>query len=151
MPIFPRPARPRDAFADLRLLWSENPRHRWPILGLSIALTSVIIWAFYVDSKSPPPPREIIYVESWMADRKDSDILKQQKADLARYEAALAARQKDFQGFADAFGIEWQKDAERNRAQRQAVIAAVNARLDKQIAEAEARERGAAPAKGNER
>ncbi len=147
MPIFPRPARPREAFADLRALWSENPRHRWPILGLSMVLTSLLIWAFHVDSQTPPPQRQIIYVESWMADRKDSDILKKQKADLARYEAALQSRQKDFQGFADAFGIEWQKDAERNRAQREAVITAVNARLDKQIAEAEARERSEAPAK----
>lgn len=148
MPIFPRPARPREAFADLRALWSENPRHRWPILGLSIALTSVIIWAFYVDSKSPPRPREIIYVESWMADRKDSDVLKKQKADLARYEEALKARQKDFQGFADAFGVEWREEAERNRAQREAVIAAVNKKIDERIAKAEAREAAAAKDSG---
>lgn len=151
MPIFPRPARPREAFADLRALWSENPRHRWPILGLSMALTSVLIWAFYVDSKAPPPPRQIIYVESWMADRKDSDVLKKQKADLARYEAALESRQKDFQGFADAFGIEWRADAERNAAQRKAVIEAVNKKIDERIVEAEAREAAAAAKQGADR
>ncbi len=143
MPIFPRPAKPREAFADLRALWSENPRHRWPLLGLSMVLTSLIIWAFHLDSRTPPKEREIIYVESWMADRKDSDVLRKQKADLARYEAALESRQKDFQGFADAFGIEWREEAERNSAQRKAVIAAVNKQIDERIAKAEAREAAA--------
>lgn len=140
MPIFPRPVAPKSAIADLRDVFRAPVPHKLPLLALSATLTGLLIWAFYVDSKPAPVGPQIIYVESWMADRRDSDILKQQKQDLARYETALQSKQEEFQRLADNFGIEWRADAERNRVQRVAVIAAVNKQLDERIAEAEARE-----------
>jgi hypothetical protein len=146
MQILPRPVSPKSAFADLRDLVAGPLPHKWPILALSIALTSLIIWAFYLDARVPlSNEKEIIYVESWMADRKDSDILKRQKADLAAYEVLLEEKQREFQHVADRFGIDWKEDEVRNKARRLAVIAAVNKRLDTRIAEAEAREAGRAP------
>lgn len=152
MPILPRPVSPKSALGDLRDMLAGPLPHKWPLLILSMALTSLIIWAFYLDARPAPQPPEIIYVESWMADRKDSTILEQQKADLAQYETALEKKQREFQTVADTFGIDWRRDEERNRVRRQAVIAAVNKRLDGRIAAARAREAAegkAAPERGD--
>lgn len=148
MPILPRPVSPKSALADLRVLVTGPRPHKWPILGLSVALTALIIWAFYLDARVPiSNEKEIIYVESWMADRKDSDILKRQKADLADYELLLEKKQREFQSVADRFGIDWKEEEARNKARRLAVIAAVNKRLDARIVEAESREAAKAPAR----
>jgi len=148
MSIFPRPVSPRSAFADLKLMFSPDRPHRWGLLGLSAALTFLIIWAFQMDSRLPPKEREIIYVESWMADRRDSDIIRRQMVDLANYEAGLEKRQERFQRVADMVGIEWREEEAKNREQRKAIIAAVQKRLEERLAEALAREaaQGKAPA-----
>lgn len=142
----PRPVSPKSALSDLREMLIEPRAHKWPVLGLSITLTAIILWGFTLDARQvadAKPQREIIYVQNWTADRKDSDILAQQKIDVARYEAALEAKQKEFQSVADRLGIEWRQDAERNRERRRAIIEAVNARIDRQIAQAKAREAAA--------
>jgi len=148
MSIFPRPVSPRSAFADLKLMFSPDRPHRWGLLGLSAALTFLIIWAFQIDSRLPPKEREIIYVESWMADRRDSDIIRRQMVDLANYEAGLEKRQERFQRVADMVGIEWREEEAKSREQRKAIIAAVQKRLDERLAEALAHEaaQGKAPA-----
>jgi len=142
MAILPRPVSPKSAFADLMDMLRGNRPHKWPVLALSVTLTAIIIWGFYLDSNPGiEKKKEIIYVESWMADRKDSDVIRQQKADLANYEAALETKQREFQSVADRFGIDWRKDEARNRERRQAIIAAINKQLDQRLANAEARER----------
>ncbi|MET0365557.1 MAG: hypothetical protein ABW169_12980 [Sphingobium sp.] len=140
MSIFPRPVSPKSALTDLLDMLTERRRHKWPLLLLSITLTAVVIWAFAHDARGPKPERQIIYVESWMANRKDSVIIEQQKKDLALYEAALLRKQKEFQALADRFGIDWRKDEARNKAQREAVLVAVNKQLDDRIAAAKKRE-----------
>jgi hypothetical protein len=133
---------PKNALLDFKDMFTGPRPHKWPLLGLAMAVTGIILWGFYHDSKAPKLPREIIYVESWMADRKDSMILERQKADLAIYEAALEKKQKEFQHVADLVGLEWRKDEARNRAQRLEVLTAVNKQLDAKIAAAKAREAG---------
>lgn len=140
MAIFPRPVSPKSAFADLLDVLSGPLPHKWPLLVLSVVLTAVIFWAFAYDTRPPKPERQIIYVESWMADRKDSTIIAEQKADLAAYEAALEKKQKEFQHVADMVGIEWREDEARNKTRRLAVIAAINKHLDEKIAAAKKRE-----------
>jgi len=140
MAIFPRPVSPRSAFADLRDMFSAERPHRWTLLALSCALTALLLWGFMLDSRIPPKPREIIYVESWMNDRKDSDIIRQQMADIAEYEQALEKKQVEFQKVADMFGIEWREDEMRNRTRRAEVIAAIQKRLGERLAKAEAQE-----------
>jgi len=146
MPIFPRPVSPRSAFADLREMFSPDRPYRWPLLALSAVLTGLMLWGLALDSRIPERPREITYVESWMADRKDSDIIRKQISDLAAYEASLVKKQGTYQELADTFGIEWREEAARNDAQRKAVIAAIHKRLQERLAAAEARE--AQPAAG---
>lgn len=140
MAIFPRPVAPSSAFADLRDMFSRDRPYRWTLLGVSVALTGVLLWGFMLDSRTPPKPREIFYVESWMSDRKDSDIIRQQIKDLAAYEAALAKKQREFQKVADSLGIDWRKDEARNSEQRKAVEAVIQKRLQERLAAAEARE-----------
>jgi len=140
MPIFPRPVSPKSALADLIDMLTGPLPHKWPLLLLSITLTGLILWGFNHDARGPKPERQIIYVESWMKDRKDSTIMEQQKRDLGLYEAALEKKQKEFQSVADKFGIEWRADEERNKARRLAVLAAVNKQLDERIAAAKRRE-----------
>jgi len=140
MPIFPRPVSPRSAFADLREMFSPDRPHRWTLLALSATLTGLMLWGFVLDSRIPEPPREIIYVESWMADRKDSDIIRKQIADLNAYEAGLVKKQGTYQKLADTFGIEYREEAARSEAQRKAVLAAIHKRLRERLAAAEARE-----------
>jgi len=148
MAIFPRPVSPRSALADLRDMFSPDRPHRWTLLALSCTLTGVLLWGLLLDSRIPPKEREIIYVESWMNDRKDSDIIREQMKDLAGYEAAFQKKQGEYQKMADMFGIEWRADAERNRIQREQVIAAIQKKLAERLAAAEAREAAAAAGHG---
>jgi hypothetical protein len=143
MAIFPRPVSPKNAMSDLWSYFRQNRPHKWPLLGLSLALTWVIIWTFMVDANTNTMPtrNKIIYFQSWDANRSDAAIILQQKMDLAKSEAALAQQQKRMQGFADAFGIEWKEEAARNGARRKEAVKAVEAQLDDRLAKAEAKEK----------
>lgn len=142
MAIFPRPVSPKSALSDLWSYFGKDRPHKWPLLGLSVAFTWVIIWAFIVDANTNTMPtrNKIIYVESWDANRSDAAIILQQKIDLAKSEVALAQQQKRMQGFADAFGIEWKEEAARNGARHREALKYVNAQLDARLAKAEAEE-----------
>ncbi|HEX7782844.1 MAG TPA: hypothetical protein VF509_08555 [Sphingobium sp.] len=146
MAIFPRPVSPKSAFNDFWAYFTESRAHKWPLLGLSVAVTWVIIWAFVIDGKTNIMPRQnkIIYVESWNANRTDAAIILQQKMDLARGEIALRKKQKEMQGLADSFGIDWRADAARNSAKREEALKYINAQLDARLAKAEAAESGKA-------
>ena len=140
MAIFPRPVTPKSAITDLREMFSPDRPHRWSILALSVTLTGLVLWGFALDTRAPKKEREIYYVESWMADRKDSDIIRQQMKDLDKYEAALNKKQDEFQRLADGLGIEWREEEARNTAQRKAVMVAIHKRLDERLAKAEVKE-----------
>ncbi|MDR7155206.1 MULTISPECIES: hypothetical protein [Sphingobium] len=138
MAIFPRPVSPKRAAHDLWGYFLEQRPHKWPLLGLSAAITYVIIWAFIVDgnTNTMPTRNKIIYVKSWDASRSDAAVILQQKMDIARYEVALAAKQKDMQKIADMVGIEWREDAARNSARRKEALERIDAMLDARLAEA---------------
>lgn len=139
MAIFPRPVSPKSALSDLWGYFRENRPHKWPLLGLSAAMTWLIIWAFIVDANTNTMPtrNKIIYFESWDANRSDATIILQQKMDLARRDAILQKRQKEMQGVADAFGIDWRQDEARNTARRKEAVKEINAMLDARLAKAE--------------
>ena len=145
MAIFPRPVSPKSALGDLWSYFRENRPHKWPLLGLSMAITWVIIWVFMVDANTNTMPtrNKIIYVQSWDASRSDAAIILQQKIDLAKSEAALQKRQKQMQGWADAFGIDWRTEEARNSARRKEALKQINAQLDSRLAKAEAAEKDA--------
>lgn len=142
MAIFPRPVSPKSALGDFWSYFIEQRAHKWPLLGLSLALTWIIIWAFLIDGRTNIMPRQnqIIYVRNWDANRSDADIILQQKLDLARREVALRKKQKEMQKVADIFGIEWRDEEARNTARREKALKIINAQLDARLAQAEAAE-----------
>lgn len=146
MAIFPRPVSPKSAASDLWSYFRENRPHKWPLLGLSVAITWVIIWAFIVDANTNTMPtrNKIIYFQSWDAKRSDATIILQQKMDLARRDAAVQSKQKEMQKVADVFGIDWRKDEARNSARRKEAVKEINAMLDARLVKAQADEKPAA-------
>lgn len=143
MAIFPRPVSPKSAFGDFWSYFSEKRAHKWPLLGVSAAITWVIIWTFVLDSRTNTMPtrNKIIYFQSWDAHRPDAAIILQQKIDLAKSEEALRRTQKNMQTIADISGIEWRDEAERNNAKRSVAIKAINKQLDDRLIKAEAAEK----------
>ncbi|MCI4590614.1 hypothetical protein MOK15_10965 [Sphingobium sp. BYY-5] len=145
MAIFPRPVSPKSALGDFWGYFRQQRQHKWPLLGLSIALTWVIVWTFIIDANTNTMPtrNKIIYVESWDANRSDAAVILQQKIDFAKREAALQTQQHKMQGWADAFGIEWREEEARNTARRKEAVKQIDALLDKRLAKAEATEKTA--------
>lgn len=146
MAIFPRPVSPKSAASDLWSYFRANRPHKWPLLGVSIALTYLIVWTFVKDANTNTMPtrNKIIYVESWDANRSDAQIILQQKIDLAKGELALKKQQQKMQKLADMVGIDWREEEARNAARRKVVLKEVNADLDARLARAKAAEKGQA-------
>lgn len=83
MAIFPRPVAPLRAIRDLRLFLVSRQKHELIFGFLSIAITTLLIAGFYVDSRVEKPwKRDIQYVESWPLDRSLEQIRAQQKIDM---------------------------------------------------------------------
>ncbi len=98
MPILPRPASPRALWADLRAFWAARPRHQWVAAALALVAPAAIVTAFYFDARTNILPGErIMFIDSWRVDRSDAEIIAKQKADKAARDAALRARQREFQ------------------------------------------------------
>lgn len=141
MAIFPRPVSPQNAAGDLWAYLSQKRAHRWPLLGVSAALTWAIVWLFVLDANTNTMPKQdqIQYFENWRANRSDVAVILQQKKDLADRVAALHAKQKQMQKVADMFGVEWREEAKRNAAKEAEAVRILNAQLDKRLAEAQAK------------
>jgi len=97
MPL-PRPASPRFLWADLKAFWQQRPRHQYLAGALAILIPIGIIVAFYFDAQTNIlPDEQIIYVESWGADRSVEEIEAKQKADLEERRAFREERRRQFQ------------------------------------------------------
>jgi hypothetical protein len=101
MPL-PRPASPRALWADLRAFASERRPHHWVAAGLAIAMPVAIIFLFVLDGRTNIlPGPQLIYVESWPANRSDEEIKAQQKIDQAARDKANKERQEQFKRLDD--------------------------------------------------
>ena len=102
----PRPSSPRVLLADLKAFTRERSRHQWIAAFFAIVMPIVILVGFYYDSRTNIAPGEqLIYVESWSADRTDEEIIAQQKIDQKAKEARAAERQRQFQKLEKQLGI----------------------------------------------
>jgi hypothetical protein len=98
MSWFPRPASPRAVFADLKSFTGQRSRYQWAGLAVAVAMPLLIIAGFYHDaSHGIAPGPQLIYAESWPANRTDEQIKADQKRDQARREAMIKERQRQFQ------------------------------------------------------
>jgi len=107
MPWFPRPVGPRSAFRDLAAFMRQRSREQ--VIGASLAFLStvIIVILFLVDSKiNTAPSPQIVYVDSWSANRTDAEIVTQQKEDQAKRRAAEAEKRRQYQKLEKQFGIE---------------------------------------------
>jgi hypothetical protein len=97
MPL-PRPAAPRALVEDLRTFWRARRRGHWVAAILAAVMTGGIVIAFLIDSHQLAQPREqIIFLDSWPADRTDDQIRARQKADLDARTRAEAEHRRQLQ------------------------------------------------------
>ena len=101
MPL-PRPASPRALWADVRAFTAERRPHHWVALALAICMPVAIIILFVLDGRTNiMPGPQLIYVESWPANRTDEQIKAEQKIDQAARDKAKKERQEQFKRLDD--------------------------------------------------
>jgi hypothetical protein len=105
MGALPRPSGPRALWRDLRAFFADKHGYRWFGIGLAVVMPALMLAGFYVDSKRDPPKPQIIYAQSWPADRSDAEIIKQNVADQKKLDTYRAERQRQFKKLADDLGI----------------------------------------------
>ena len=107
MSFFPRPVGPREALRDLAAFMRQRSREQVIGGALALLVTTIIVIEFLVDSKTGmSQPAQIVYAESWSANRTDAEIEADQKKDQAKRKQAQLEKQREFQKLANAFGIE---------------------------------------------
>ena len=106
MSWFPKPVGPRAAFNDLRAFMRQRSREQ--VIGalLAVLVTVIIVIEFLVDSQiNTAPPTQVVYANSWPASRTDAEIVKQQKIDQAKLDAARKEKQRQFQKLEKQLGM----------------------------------------------
>lgn len=105
MPL-PRPASPRALWADLRAFTKERSRVQWIAAFFAVLMPVIILVGFYYDSRTNIMPGEqVIYVDSWEANRTDEEIKVAQKERQAEQEAIAAERQRQFKKLEKRLGM----------------------------------------------
>lgn len=98
----PRPASPRELWADIKAFASVRRPHQWIALSMALAIPTVIFLTFMVDfedaGKTPP---QLIYVDSWPADRSMEETKANIDAQEARRRKFEEDRQRSFQKIQD--------------------------------------------------
>jgi hypothetical protein len=92
----PSPRRLVAGFRDLGQFLRTRERRDYVIAAISGAITVFILFAFWHDSSFPTEPR-IVYVQSWRADRPDSEIIAEQKKERIARDKAIAERRATFE------------------------------------------------------
>ena len=67
----------RDHLGAIGDFWNyikEDRPHKWTSMALAVTITGVVIYQIYASLIQPPPPRTIIYVESWPATRSQAEV-----------------------------------------------------------------------------
>lgn len=97
MPL-PRPSSPRALWADLKAFAGESSPYKWGAAAVAVIMPIAIVIVFTLDTRTNiDPPVQIIYVESWPANRSEAEIKAQQAKDKAKADAFKKQRQAEFQ------------------------------------------------------
>ena len=103
---FPKPVGPKAAFDDLRAFMRQRSREQVIGAMLAFLVTTIIVIEFLVDSKiNTAPPPQVVYVDSWSANRTDAEIIADQKKDQVAREAAAKEKQRQFQKLEKQLGM----------------------------------------------
>lgn len=128
MKEFLKSVSPRRAVRDFADFWRGHSEHRWPVLGVSVALTGSMIYLFAPASvRVPPEPPEVIYISTWEEGRNELQIMasncrnQELKDELEARLAARAELRRDIYKalgratFLDVDAMEREAEAERQR------------------------------------
>lgn len=107
MAIFPRPSTPRAFLSDLKAFFGQQDRHKLLIAVISALMPMIIIWGFYLDSRTDKPKVQVIFVQSWPSNRTDAEIEKQNIADQKVRDAERKKKQEEYRRLADKLGIDY--------------------------------------------
>jgi hypothetical protein len=106
MPVLPPTYRPGVALRDLGAFLRQRSREQLIGASLAVLVTIIILILFFVDSKiNTAPPPQIIYVDSFPANRTDAEIIAAQKEHQAKREAAAKEKQEQFQKLEKQLGL----------------------------------------------
>ena len=106
MAVFPRPVSPRAALRDFLAVVRQPGRERWIAASCAVLVTIIIVIEFLVDSKiNTAPPPQIVYIESYSANRTDAEIMADQQKDKAERDAAAKRKQEQFQQLENRLGL----------------------------------------------
>jgi len=94
----PRPSSPRALLADMRAFAANRGRHHWVAAGLAVLIPAALVILFYVDGKTNMTLKpQVIYAQSWSADRTDAQIKADQVIHQKQREAKQKERQRQYQ------------------------------------------------------
>lgn len=93
---------PSAVWADIRSLYRNRGPHTLLFATIAIAIPIGIVLGFQNETKRPPRPPEIIYIQNWSPDRTDADIVAQQQQERTEREAAQKERQAEFKRLHEA-------------------------------------------------
>jgi hypothetical protein len=86
---------PVDGIGDFVEHWRQPTPYRWRILGLSVALTFTVIVVLAPKSvRMPPAQPNVIWINSWRADRSEKEILETNLENQKRKDAQAALDRK---------------------------------------------------------
>ena len=106
MAVLPPVSRPGVALRDLMAFLRQRSREQVIGASLAVLVTMIIVIIFLVDSKiNTAPPPQIVYVESYSANRTDAEIIADQKVHQAKKEAAAKEKQRQFQKLEKQLGM----------------------------------------------
>lgn len=98
MKQFIRDISPRRAFRDFLAVWRGQTRHRWPVLGVAMALTGTMLTLFLPEGgRAPAVEPEITWVTTFAESRTSAEIIASNCANQAltdALEARLAEREE---------------------------------------------------------
>jgi hypothetical protein len=128
---------PRRAVRDFAEFWRSHSEHRWPALGVSIALTGSMIYLFAPETvRAPPEPPEVIFISTWEDGRSELQIMASncRNQELKEELEARLAERAEFRReiymalgratFIDVEAMERQAEEDRQRAIASGEIAA---------------------------
>jgi hypothetical protein len=88
----PRPASPRALWHDIKALAGQRSSHQWVAATLALAIPVIIGLTFMADvDNAHDAPEQIIFVNSWNADRS----IEETRAAIAEYEGRRKAFEED--------------------------------------------------------
>lgn len=133
---------PKDGISDF---WNEFTRpnpHRWPILGVSVLITTgLFAWITQDKVVGDPIPYEVEFITSFSPDRSKEEIVagnianQQRKDELERILAEREERKKEiYRALGRAAGMDVEK-IEREAAEEAARVEAEAARKRREITE----------------